>query len=319
MLKIAIDIMGGDNSPIEPIHGIKSYIEESSDKNIFFYIVGEGKKAFNLIKESIPREQYQIIETSQTIEMHDKPSEILKLKPNSSMLKCIDLVKEAEASAVISAGNTGALLLSSSIIIKKIPGIKKAILAPIIPNKFGNFILADVGANINLQPHHFIDMAKLCTAYCKSTGNTSPSIHLLNIGEEKNKGTTEIIETYNLLSENLKNFKGNVESRNLMDKKLDIVLCNGFTGNIVLKLVEGLSHFLFDVLEESCSDSKTKKNIKNLKSLFDFELSTLLLGINGIVLKCHGGSSRVSFKNAIIQAKQISESNLINKLNSQSS
>jgi len=318
MLKIAIDIMGGDNSPTEPIQGIKSYINDSLDRNIFFYIVGDGKKASDLLKNSIPEEQYQIINTSQVIEMDDKPSEALKSKPDSSMLKCLHLVKESKASAIISSGNTGALLLGSSIIIKKIPEIRKAILAPIIPNKSGNFILADVGANINLKPHHFVDMAELCTKYCKSRGVESPSIHLLNIGEEKNKGTADIIETYTLLSENLPNFKGNLEARDLMNKDLDIVLCNGFTGNIVLKLIEGLSHFLFNILEESCNDSNTKKNIGDLKSLFNFELSTLLLGINGIVLKCHGGSSRISFKNAIIQSKQIAESNLINKINPQS-
>ena len=310
--------MGGDNSPVEPINGLKSYIKDSLDENIFFYIVGDGKKASDLLENSIPKEQYQIINTSQVVEMNDKPSEILKSKPDSSMLKCLYLVKESKASAIISSGNTGALLLGSSIIIKKIPEIKRAILAPVIPNKSGNFILADVGANITLKPHHFIDMAKLCTKYCKSRGVKYPSIYLLNIGEEKNKGTPDIVDTYNLLSENLPNFKGNIEARDLMSKNLDIVLCNGFTGNIVLKLIEGLSHFLFDTLEESCKDSSTKKNISDLKKLFNFEISTLLLGINGIVLKCHGASSRTSFKNAIIQAKQIAESNLIDKINPQS-
>ena len=134
--------MGGDNSPTEPIQGIKSYINDSLDRNIFFYIVGDGKKASDLLKNSIPEEQYQIINTSQVIEMDDKPSEVLKSKPDSSMLKCLHLVKESKASAIISSGNTGALLLGSSIIIKKIPEIRKAILAPIIPNKSGNFILA---------------------------------------------------------------------------------------------------------------------------------------------------------------------------------
>ena len=316
MLKIAIDIMGGDNSPKEPIHGIKSYIEHSLDKDIFFYIVGDGQKASNLIKNSIPKDQYQIIKTSQIIKMEDKPSEAFKSKPDSSMLKCIELVKDSKASALISAGNTGALLLGSSIIIKKISGVRKAILAPIIPNKSGSFILADVGANVSMKPQHFIDMGKLCTTYCESIGKKNPSIHLLNIGQEKNKGTAAIVETYDLLSKNLTNFKGNIEARDLMNENLDIVLCDGFTGNIVLKLIEGLSHFLFDSLKDSCQDSSTENNINNLKSVFDFELSTLLLGINGIVLKCHGGSNRNSFKNAIIQAKQISESNLITKISS---
>ena len=314
MLKIAIDIMGGDNSLSEPINGIKSYFQNSKDRNIFFYIVGERNKASEIIKNSIPKNQYEIINTSQIIGMNDKPLEAFKTKHDSSMIKCINLLKESKVNAVISSGNTGALLLSSTLIVKKIAGIKKAILAPIIPNQFGSFILSDVGANINLKPNHFVDISKLCIKYCNSLGKKNPSIHLLNIGKEENKGTEEVIETFYVLSKNFTCFKGNIEARDLMTSKLDIVLCNGFTGNIALKLIEGLSHFLFDTLKDTCKDQDSYENICNLKDRFNFELSTLLLGINGIVLKCHGSASKTSFKNAIIQAKQIHTSKLINKL-----
>ena len=152
--------------------------------------------------------------------------------------------------------------------------------------------------------------------YFESIKNTRmPNIHLLNIGAEKNKGTAELIETHELLSKNMKNFKGNIEARDLMNTKLDIVLCDGFVGNITLKLIEGLSHFLFDTLKESSNDLKTNSNIDSLKDMFDFEICTLLLGINGIVLKCHGSSKRNSFKNAIIEARKINDSGLISKIN----
>ena len=239
-------------------------------------------------------------------------SKVIKTKADSSMIKSMKLLKNSSADAIISAGNTGALMLGSSIIVGKIPGVRKVILAPSIPNKFGNFILADVGANINLKPQYFIDMAHLCSIYSRNMkNNNKATIHLLNIGTEENKGTAELVETFSLLSKNISNFKGNIEPRALMTTKLDVVLCDGFIGNTILKLIEGLSHFLFDELVESSNDL----NLIKLKEMFNFELSTLLLGINGIVLKCHGSSKRESFKNAILEAKKLSTLNLIKKIN----
>ena len=205
-------------------------------------------------------------------------------------------------------------MLGSSIIVRKINGVRKVVLAPKIPNKFNHFILADVGANISLNPQNYVNIAKLCDIYYKSINSEKkPSIHLLNIGAEKNKGTSDLAEAFRLLS-NCRDltFKGNIESRNLMNTKLDIVLCDGFIGNITLKMIEGLSQFLFN---ELINNSTLNKDILKLKKRFNFELSTLLLGINGIVLKCHGSSSRESFKNAIIEANDLFKSDIMRKLN----
>jgi glycerol-3-phosphate acyltransferase PlsX len=313
MLKLAIDAMGGDHSPEQPINGIKSYLEDHSNENIFFYILGDEKKISTLLKKNSITEKYKIIATNQDIAMNEKPSDAIRKKPDSSMVKSLQLLKEKKVNAVISAGNTGALMLGASIIVKKIPGVRKVILAPKIPSKFNNFILADVGANINLKPQNYVDIAKLCTAYYESINSIKfPEIYLLNIGVEQNKGTSELVEAFQLLSQSKDiNFKGNIEPRNLMDTKSDIVLCNGFVGNITLKMIEGLSKFLISQL----SNSVRSIDINKLKNDFNFELSTLLLGINGIVLKCHGSSSQESFKSAINEARNLFESNITTNIN----
>ena len=315
MLNIAIDIMGGDNAPVEPIKAIKSYLK--SNKDIYFYLIGDKNQIIPIMGSEVSPDLYTIVHTEEKIDMNDKPSRVIKTKPNSSMIKCIELLRDKKVDSVISAGNTGALMFSSSLIVKRIPGVKKVILAPRIPNKHGNFILADVGANIDLKPIHFLDIANLCRIYYKIiSDNKNPSLHLLNIGLEPNKGTSALIDTYKILEENISDFKGNIESRYLMTKKLNIVLCDGFIGNIVLKLTEGLSNYLLDLLKKTTFSIDAKNEIKTLKKIFNFESSTLLLGLNGIVLKCHGSSSSRSFKNAIAESKKLCEFNLIEKITS---
>ena len=190
MLKIAIDAMGGDYSPKEVINGIKAYIKEFSNENIFFYIIGKEQEILSLFNNYKTDNFYEIINTNEKIEMDEKPSIAIKKKVNSSMVKSLEFLRDKKVDAVISAGNTGALMLGASIIVKKMDKVKKVVLAPKIPNKFQNFILADVGANINLRPQSYVDIARLCAAYSQSINSgIIPNIHLLNIGTEKNKGT----------------------------------------------------------------------------------------------------------------------------------
>ena len=313
MLNIAIDIMGGDKGPAEPIKAVKSYLKSNTD--IYFYLIGNKSEIVSVMGPDISTDLYKVIHTKEKVDMDDRPSQVIKTKQNSSMIKSIELLRDKKVDSVISAGNTGALMFSSSLIVKRIPGVKKVVLAPKIPNKYGDFILADVGANIDLKPIHFLDIANLCKIYYRIIkDNKNPNLHLLNIGLEPNKGTATLVDTYKTLKDNISNFKGNIESRYLMTKKLDIVLCDGFIGNIVLKLTEGLSHYLLDLLKKTTFSSETKDEIKTLKKLFNFETSTLLLGINGIVLKCHGSSSSKSFKDAILESKKLHEFNLIEKI-----
>ena len=314
MFKIAIDLMGGDSSIYEPIKGVESFIKSNPKRNMYFYLVGPKNEISKNLNPNIFNNNYKIIDTDEIITMNDNPIKAIKEKPNSSMVRSLKLLKNNKVNAVISSGNTGALIFSSTIIINKINGVKKVILAPKIPNKHGNFILADVGANIDISPINFVNMAELCAIYSKTINNTDhPSIHLLNIGHEKSKGTPKLVEAFNHLSEKCTSFKGNIEARYLMDKKIDIVLCDGFVGNIVLKLIEGLSHYLLDTLKESMED-ETLYRVDNLKNIFDFQLSTILLGLNGIVLKCHGSSNYRAFQYAIQEAHSLHKSMLTKKI-----
>ena len=314
MFKIAIDLMGGDHSSKEPIKGVEHFIKSNPKKGIFFYLIGKERDILKNINHNVFNKNFKIIDTNEIVEMSDNPIKVIKQKPNSSMLIALKLLKEKKVNAVISSGNTGALILSSTILINKIPGVKKVILAPKIPNKHGNFILADVGANININPANYVNMAELCSIYSSIiNGNRNPSVHLLNIGHEQNKGTPTLIDAFKELSKKCINFKGNLEPRYLMDKKIDIVLCDGFVGNIVLKLTEGLSHYLLNVLKEA-SKNPIKDDIESLKNIFNYELSTILLGLNGIVLKCHGSSSYKSFKYAIKEAEELHNLRLIKKI-----
>ena len=315
MFKIAIDLMGGDNAPKQPIKGIKSFIKSNPTSNTFFYLVGEESKIAVEAYKDLPRDRFKLIYTKHTITMEDNPLKVMKEKADSSMIQCLQLLKRKEVDSVVSAGNTGALIFASTILVKKIDGVKKVILAPRIPNKHGNFILADVGANISMAPKNYTNMAVLCTIYSKLiNGLSEPVVNLLNIGKEENKGTKDLVDVYQQLKKDCKNFAGNIEPRHIMDKKTDIVLCDGFTGNIVLKLTEGISHYLLNTLISN-SDKKSIKNIKNLKNIFNFQLSTILLGLNGIVLKCHGSSNHKSFEHAINEAKNLHDLKLINKIN----
>tara|TARA_Y100001958_G_C21241389_1_gene569245 strand:+ start:327 stop:1301 length:975 start_codon:yes stop_codon:yes gene_type:complete len=315
MFKIAIDLMGGDYNSREPIKGIEHFVKSNPKKSIFFYLVGKEKDILENLDQNILDKNYKIIDTDEFVEMSDNPVKVIKQKPNSSMLIALKLLKEKKVNAMITCGNTGALILSSTVLIKKISGVKKVILAPKIPNKYGSFILADAGANINLNPLNFINMAELCSIYSSITnGNNNPSVHLLNIGHEESKGTPILVDAYQALSKKHPNFKGNLEPRYLMDKKIDILLCDGFVGNIVLKLTEGLSHYLLNILKEK-SENRFIEDIKNLKNIFNYELSTILLGLNGIVLKCHGSSSYKSFTHAINEAEKMYKLRLINRIN----
>ena len=257
--------------------------------------------------------------------MNERSSKIFKDKPNSSIVKAIKLVKNNHANAVVSAGNTGALLTTSLFLIGKIPGILRPALAPLIPTKNSNFILCDVGANANSKPQHLLQFALMASAYMKHLENRlEPKIALLNIGQEKNKGNELMTLTYPLLEQNVKNFIGNIESRYLLNNKADVIICDGFTGNIVLKLTEGIISYLLDWIQNIYYNHSHEQSISNefLSILKEIQNSldpeeygaTPLLGINGIVMKCHGSATQRGIKNSLFCAEKAVKENLIKNI-----
>ena len=316
MIKIALDMMGGDNAPSSNIGGVFEFL--SNNKNSTkIYLVGKSndiKKELAFFPK-IKSKYFEIIDASEIVDSNDRPSRITKTKPDSSMNKSICLLKDNIVDAVVSSGNTGCLVSSSFFNLGTIDGIKRPALFTLIPSENGNFLLGDVGANSKSTPeqlYQFSKMASIYTQYQLKINN--PKVALLNIGTESNKGTELIQNTYNLMEEKLNNFIGNIESRYIFDSKADIVICDGFTGNIVLKLIEGMMSYNLNFISNKLSLKQTSV-IDNLKSIYDYEKTGAvpILGINGLVLKSHGSSSKISIKNALNAAEELHQFNLIKK------
>ena len=322
-MKIALDALGGDNAPLSNIKGAFDYLEDSGKSASEIILVGDEKLILSAIKElGCNPLDIKIIHTTQEVGMNERASRIFREKPDSSLVRTIQLVKDGKADAAVSAGNTGALLSSSLFLIGKIPGIKRPAFAPFIPSNKGGFILCDAGANTNTKPQHLVQFALMAGAYIEHLENRpNPKVALLNIGKEDNKGNELTSATYPLLKEHISNFIGNIESRYILEGHADVVICDGFTGNIVLKLTEGITSHLMNWINERISSHEIDKNtIKKINPVFNDIISTLdheehgatpLLGIDGVVMKCHGSSSSKGIKNSIIAAQKSIEENLI--------
>ncbi len=322
-MKIALDVMGGDHAPFSNIEGAFSYLEEKNDSSVKLLLVGDAPQIEDVVSSYTQhKNSIEIIHTTQVVEMDEKPSRIFRTKPDSSLVKCIDLIKSGKADAAISAGNTGALLTSSLFLLGKIDGIRRPALAPYIPTEKGGVILCDAGANADVKPQHLVQFALMASAYLETQENIdNPRVALINIGSEESKGNELTRAAYPLLNEHISNFTGNIESRYFLNGNVDVVVCDGFTGNIILKLTEGLFKNVTGFLKEGLSNSTTDASqlmpiLAELKKKFDYEEhgGTPLLGINGIVMKCHGSSSYRSIKNTIKAVKKFHDANLINEI-----
>jgi len=312
-MKIAIDVMGGDYSPAANIDGAFDYINNNSD--IYFYLVGDKHVISDYLKKNnLKSDCIIIIDAPESITDDDRPSRVFKTKPNSSLVQSINLLKNKEVNAVISAGNTGALLATSLFLIGKINHIKRPALAPYVPSNKKGFILCDAGANVDTKPEHLLQFAIMSKCYLENVENIdNPRIGLLNIGKESNKGNELVKQAYPILTEKLDNFIGNIEPQYILNEDVDIVICDGFTGNITLKLTEGIFKNIFQWATASSGDNSLIKSISNK---FDYEEhgGTPILGIKDIVIKCHGSSTKQSIFNSINTAKIFYNKKMINKI-----
>ena len=325
-MKIGLDIMSGDNAPLSNINGAIKYVNNPLSKNNEIILYGNEniiKNNLNLLKKYSNRINF--IYTTQIVNMDDSPSFAFKNKRNSSLIKILDDLKINKINASVSAGNTGALLASSLLILGKIEGIKRPALAPFIPVGKKGVILCDAGANSNVKAEHLVQFAFMSSAYLEHLGNiNNPKIGLLNIGTEENKGNQLTKDTFKLLKDIFPNFIGNIESRTLFDNKVDFVICDGFTGNIVLKLIEGTIKNVVNNTLKSVDKHSLSKMVKpvlypvfnDLKKSFDYEEhgGTPLLGVNGIVMKCHGSSNAKAIENALLNTQISYESKLITNM-----
>ena len=320
-MRIALDIMGGDNAPHSNILGAKLFIDSTPNLDTKVILVGPEQVIKREIENNFPdlnTDRFEIYDANEVISMdEEKPAYAFKNKPNSSLVKAVQLVKDSNADAVISAGNTAALLSSSLFLLGKINGIKRPALATYIPSDNNGFILCDVGANTDVKPIHLVQFAIMASDYVKYIqGIKSPKIGLLNIGTEKNKGNKLTSEAYPLFEQNLSNFTGNIESRDLLKGEVDVVICDGFTGNAILKLIEGMINHFYYSLQSGDKTKESENSIKSLLEKYDYEKhgASPFLGVKGIVLKCHGSCSEKSIKNALISSETFYQNKIIEQI-----
>lgn len=318
-MKIVVDGFGGDNAPVEVVLGCCMALDENDSLEII--ITGDETKINDVLKQNnISKPSRLSIENaSQVVENEDDPISAIKAKKDSSLVVGLNLVATNVGDAFVSAGNTGALLTGATLIIKRIKGIKRAALAPIIPTKNGKAIIIDVGANTECKPEFFPQFAMMGSIYAKQILNIdNPRVGLINIGVEEKKGTETIVAAYQLLKndENL-NFVGNIEARDVLNGDAEVLVSDGFTGNIVLKTIEGtVSTILFFLKGIFMKNIFTKIATLVLKSGLHMLKDKLdhnevggapLLGLNAPVLKTHGSSNRIAFKNSILFANSFCE------------
>jgi glycerol-3-phosphate acyltransferase PlsX len=316
--------MGGDNAPEEIIKGCSQATEIEDGYKIVFL----GKE--DLIKEYIEKyhiddKKYEIINCDEVVESDDKPTKVVRGKKNSSMMVGINMLKEKKGDVFISAGNTGAVLAGSLLILGRIEGVDRPALTTFIPTKKSLMLLLDVGSNTMCKPVNYLQFATMGSLYIKDIfGKKEPKVGLINIGEEKEKGTDIVKQAYELLSKSSLNFSGNVEGRILLDGNIDVAVCDGFVGNVVLKLLEGTAEFFIgeikDIYKENLltkiSSIPVQNGFKKLKKKMDYEEygGVPLLGVDGKVMKCHGSSTSLTIKNTILSAKKYGKSDIIEQI-----
>lgn len=321
-MKIAVDAMGGDNAPWAIVKGS---ILARDEYNVNIILSGnENEIKKTLEKNTNNFNNIEIINAEEVISNDDKPVMAIRRKKDSSLVKALNAVKNKEADAIVSAGSTGALLAGATLVIGRIKGIERPAIGALIPNMSGNFaLLIDSGANVDSKPEFLYDFAIMGDIYLKKVMNIfSPRIALANIGTEKTKGDKLAVETYEILENTTLpiNFIGNIEAREILQGKADIIVCDGFVGNMILKtlegtvleLMKGLKNELMSTTRSKIGGVLIKPALLNFKSKFDYSEhgGAPILGVKETVIKAHGSSDEKAFKNAIRQAKICYENNV---------
>jgi len=321
-MKIIVDAFGGDNAPLEVLKGCARAVKELGVE-----IILTGNQ--DIIKKcaednNISLEKTEIVHTEEVFDIHEEPSKIIKTGKNTSLALGLQYLRDGRGDAFLSAGSTGALVVGATMIAKRIKGVKRVALAPVMPSAKGYFMLLDAGANTECRPEMLAQFGAMGSAYMSSVmGVKNPRIALANIGAEETKGRELELESYKLLKNSPINFVGNIESRDIPNGDVDVVVADGYTGNMLLKLYEGMGRFMSYKVKEifsgvigNLSGLLILKRIKLLKKQMDYKEigGAVLLGISRPVIKAHGSSDANAFFNAVRQAKKCVDSNVVGKI-----
>ena len=325
-IKIAVDAMGGDGSPNKTIEGIIHHYK--NNKDTFYQIFGDQNKITNIINNKLPKNTFELTHTQDVVKGTDSPLEAAKRGKKTSMWLAIESVKNKKSDIVVSAGNTGALLVIAKLNLKMIEDIDKPALAALWPNKKDMSVVLDLGANIECSSKNLIDFSIMGSSLFKSLyPNDIAKVALLNIGSEEIKGHEIIKETYQKLSEkkNLDfDFKGYIEGNQLMNGDVNVIVADGFTGNVALKTAEGTSNFITSELKKAMTGSMIGKissflnisNYRKFKKRFDPRLynGAIFIGLDSPVIKSHGGTDYIGFSNSLSVCSRIIKGDLIKKI-----
>ena len=328
-MRIIVDAMGGDNAPKAPVLGA---IQANKEYGVHVTLVGRGEDILTVLRDNgIDRlpEGVEIAHASEVVEICDNPATAFREKKDSSLTVGLNLLKNGDGDAFVSAGSTGAILSAATLIVKRIRGIRRAALAPVIPTGGGGAVLIDCGANAECSPEYLLQFAYMGAYYAEHMlGRPEPKVGLLNIGAEPSKGTDLQRETYQRLmqakEEGRINFVGNVEAREAVEGAVDVIVADGYSGNIFLKTMEGSALFLMREIKKVFKKNVLTKlaavlvagGLKGLKKLMSSDEvgGTALLGISRPVIKAHGSSDDYAIKNAIRQAMQVVSAGIVENI-----
>ena len=322
-MKIVVDAMGGDHAPSEVVKGAIEAASEDSEVDII--LTGDETQIKNSFPSSVSHLSVSVHHTGETVEMTDRPSQVIKLKPNSSLITGIKMIKKGKAQAFVSAGSTGAIIATSLFLLGRIEGLKRPALGVFFPSGKNGLVLCDAGANSEAKPVHLMQFAIMASGYMSHIkGVDEPKIGLLNIGVEETKGSDIYRESHSLMKQYLPAFIGNVERRFIFEGKVDVIVCDGFLGNNLVKFAEGwIGHVHRDVSLQLQNKVKSSEKRAEFKSIFSramryFEYEEYggvpLLGVNGDIIICHGSSPARAIKNAIFAAKKSAETDLVGSI-----
>lgn len=325
LVKVVVDAMGGDNAPEEIVKGAIEAVNERED--IFIYLAGKKEVIEKeLTNYTFPKDRVEIVHAEEVIETAEPPVMAIRRKKDSSIVVGMNMVKRGEADAFVSSGSSGAILVGGQLIVGRIKGIERPPLAPLIPTKDGVALLIDCGANVDARPSHLVQFARMGSIYMEHiVGIKNPRVGIVNIGAEEEKGNALVKETFPLLKacEEI-NFIGSVEARDIPAGVCDVIVCEAFVGNVILKLYEGVGATLISKVKEGMMGSiRSKLGALLVKpvlkqTLKSFDASQYggapLLGLNGLVVKSHGSSKALEIKNSIIQCVQFKQQKINDRI-----
>lgn len=324
-VKVAVDAMGGDNAPAEIVKGTVEAVQ--AEKKIKVFLVGKEEQVkAELAKYTYPQEQVEVVNATEVIAMAEPPVAAIRSKKDSSIVKGLYMVREGKCDAFVSAGSTGAVLAGGQVIVGRSKGVERPPLAPLIPTEKGASLLIDCGANVDAKPSQLVQFAKMGSIYMENVmGIKKPRVGIVNIGAEEEKGNALVKETFPMLKECSDiNFIGSIEARDIPAGAADVVVCEAFVGNVVLKLYEGVGATLISKvksgmmvnLRSKIGALLVKPALKQTLKAFDLEQygGAPLLGLKGLVVKTHGSSKAVEIKNTILQCLTFKEQDINGKI-----